>query len=58
MFTDFGSELQPTEMKMHLGVAMRLPPYTVHCFKVKEDSLVTAGCVVPRGREELDEKSW
>ncbi|KAI4611740.1 hypothetical protein J4E83_007991 [Alternaria metachromatica] len=46
------SELQPTEMKMYLGVAMRIPPYTVHCFKVKEDSLVTAGCIVPRGREE------
>ncbi|KAI4952925.1 hypothetical protein J4E86_006462 [Alternaria arbusti] len=46
------SELQPTEIKMHLGVAMRLPPYTVHCLKVKEDSLVTAGCIVPRGREE------
>jgi len=52
VFTDFGSELQPTEMKMYIGVAMRLPPYTVHCFKVKEDSLVTAGCIVPRRREE------
>ncbi|KAG9190258.1 hypothetical protein G6011_08346 [Alternaria panax] len=42
-------DLQPTEVKMKKGVAMRIPPLTVYCFLVVEDSLITTGGIVPRG---------
>jgi hypothetical protein len=44
--------LQPTDVKMQKGVAMRIPRYTVYSFKVVRDSLVTAGCIVRRGSDD------
>ena len=42
-------DFQPTELKMKKGVVMRIPPYTVYCFLVADDSLITTGGIVSRG---------
>jgi hypothetical protein len=46
-------DFQPTEVKMKRGIVMIIPPYTVYCFLVTDDSLITAGGIVPRGDEGL-----
>lgn len=45
------SHTVPVEKKLVMGHEVILPEYTLYCIVAKKDSLVTMGCILPRGRQ-------
>ena len=51
------SHTLPVDKQMKKDTEMILPEYTLYCIVAMEDSLVTTGCILPRGRQGTYEES-